>query len=210
MSVLLFDLDGTVTDPGPGMVRSLSYALRALGLPEESEDNVLRYVGPPLKEAFGELLPDSDPETLDLAVKYYRERYFDIGWRENSLYDGMREALEELQTMGHQMYICTSKRRDIAEKIVSHFGLSQMFQGVCGCDLDKSKGTLVAEILEATNASLPAWMIGDREQDVTAAKENGIGSVGVLWGYGSESELRSAGADVLVRRVEELLDITFA
>ncbi|MFO1317366.1 MAG: HAD hydrolase-like protein [Burkholderiales bacterium] len=197
--VLLFDLDGTLTDNYTGIARSIAHALERLGAEVPGEAALRRCMGPPLRESFAWLLDTTDAALIEQALAHYRERYADVGWRENAVYDGVDDALAALATTHARLYLCTSKPETYARRIVQLFGLSLHLSGIYGADLagrldDKVK--LLAHIA-ATEGFDPedAVMIGDRAHDLRAARMNGARCVGVLWGFGSREEL--AGADAI-------------
>ena len=205
---ILFDLDGTLTDPRDGIVRCIQYALDRLGLEQRSEAELLHYIGPPLRESFGELLNTDECSAIDRAVNVYRERYATIGLLENEVYAGIPEALSALCARGDNLFVATSKPRIYAQQILEHFGLAGHFRGIWGCELDGTradKGQLIAHLLEreGLTPSVTA-MIGDRLHDAVGARANGVVPVGVLWGYGDEAELIAAQCKMLVRTPEEL------
>ena len=204
---ILFDLDGTISDPRDGIVKSLNYALTKMSL-DRHEGHVLeKYIGPPLKIIFGDLLPNPTKEDISQAILFFRERYFDVGWKENVLYEGIEEVLRDFFDRDYQLYLCTSKREDIAIRIIKDFGLFKYFVSIRGCETDKTKGQLINEMISHQKRDDDnIWMVGDRCYDVIAAKENGIGSIGVLWGYGTRDELKNAGADIILDTVRMLLD----
>ena len=198
--VLLFDLDGTLTDNFTGIARSIAHALDRLGVEVPGEATLRRCMGPPLRESFAWLLDTADPGVIEQAIAHYRERYADLGWRENAVYDGIDDTLAALAATHARMYLCTSKPEPYARRIVQLFGLSLHLSGIYGADLagrldDKVK--LLAHVA-ATEGFAPedAVMIGDRAHDLRAARMNGARCVGVLWGFGSREEL--AGADAIV------------
>ena len=198
---LLVDLDGTLTDNFAGISRSIRHALTALGLPAPEDGALRTCVGPPLRHTFARLLGTDDADVVERAIGHYRERYADLGWRENEVYAGIAGVIAELAAGGCRLYLCTSKPQPYAERIVAHFGFLPHLAGVYGADLAGTlddKARLVAHIAgrEALDARA-CVMIGDREHDIRAAKANGARSVGVLWGYGSRAELEGAGADAL-------------
>ena len=203
---LLFDLDGTLTDNYPGITRSILHALDRMGAPLPAEGMLRRCLGPPLRESFAWLLDTGDAAQIEQAIAFYRERFADIGWRENVVYDGIAQVLADLAAGPARMFLCTSKPEIYARRIVTLFGLSEYLDGIYGADLagrfdDKVK--LLAH-LAATEGIDPerAIMIGDRAHDVRAARMNGSRSVGVLWGYGSREELE--GADAIAAHPLEL------
>ncbi|HEY8623960.1 MAG TPA: HAD hydrolase-like protein [Casimicrobiaceae bacterium] len=205
---LLFDLDGTLTDNYEGISRCVIHALQAMGcaLPDEV---VLRgCVGPPLRHSFARLLSTDDGERIESAISHYRDRYSAYGWRENAVYPGIADALEELAAGGNRLFVCTSKPQLYAERIVAHLGLAPHLHGVHGPDLEgrlDDKRDLMAALLAAEQISpVRCVMIGDRTQDMVAARANKVAGLGVLWGYGTREELLSAGAQALATRPEDL------
>jgi phosphoglycolate phosphatase len=204
---LFFDLDGTLTDPGVGITRSLAYAAEHLGRPKLSEVELRRYIGPPLRSAFASILETADPLLIEEAVRLYRERFADIGILENSAYLGIDSALSQLGADGCSLSVVTSKPHLYANRIVEHFGLRRFFANVYGAELSgerSHKSELVADAL-AGEGALPsrACMIGDREHDIVGANAHGLSSVGVAWGYGSTEELCRAGATRFIHDVAE-------
>jgi phosphoglycolate phosphatase len=206
-NVLLFDLDGTLTDPRPGIVGSLRFALDQLKAPCPTDEVLATYIGPPLRGTFATLLGTDDSDRIEQAIGLYRQRFANTGLYENRVYDGVPEMLERAGS-ATAAYVATSKPAVYAERIVRHFGLAQHFRKVYGPDLDgryENKAELLAHLLTRESVSPEAAvMIGDREADVRAAKASGVRSIGVLWGYGSERELIEAGADVLCATPGEL------
>jgi len=191
--VLFFDLDGTLTDPRPGIVGSLRFALDQLAAPCPSDDVLASYIGPPLRGTFATLLGTNEADRIEEAMRLYRKRFADTGLYENRVYDGVPEMLERAGSAAKAVYVATSKPAIYAERIVRHFGLAQHFRKVYGPELDgryEDKAELLAHILTREGVQPEvAIMIGDRAADVHAAKASGVRSIGVLWGYGSEREL---------------------
>jgi phosphoglycolate phosphatase len=202
---LLFDLDGTLSDNYPGISRSIVYALDRMGIEPPSPEVLRRCVGPPMRETFAWLLDTGDAAIVEQAIAFYRERYGDVGWRENVVYDGVIDALAQL-AQSAPLYLCTSKPEVYARRIVNLFGLSEYLRGVYGAALDGSlddKATLLAHAArEEGFACEDAILTGDRMHDIRAARRNGARCVGVLWGYGTREEL--APADVLAERPADL------
>ncbi|MEA2563526.1 MAG: phosphoglycolate phosphatase [Acidobacteriota bacterium] len=215
---ILFDLDGTLTDPVLGITRCIQHALVNLGrtapdlTPDLAPDlnSLRRYVGPPLQDSFAELLETRDEVLLAEAIRLYRERFKPIGMFENSVYPDVPEGLEALRAQGHRLWVATSKPHVFAREIVQHFGLAGFFERVYGSELsgvNADKGDLIRHLL-AEEAIPPerAWMVGDRMHDVIGARRNGVEAIGVLWGYGSEEELRAAGPRRIVASMAELCE----
>jgi len=208
MSAIYFDLDGTLTDPKPGITGSIQYALQKLDLPVPSQDELTWCIGPPLRGSFVTML--GGEKLADLAVSFYRERFADVGLYENSLYPDIKDVLTTLGHSRRRMFVATSKPGIFAERIIDHFGLTGYFERVFGSELDGTrvhKTDLLAYALEAAgvNAS-QALMIGDRSHDMIGAKNNGMGAIGVLYGYGSEEELIGAGASHVCATPRAVLD----
>ena len=209
--VLLFDLDGTLTDPKPGIVGCIRFALDQLIVACPADDALVQYIGPPLRATFGTLLGTADAQRIEEAMAFFRQRFSVTGLFENQIYDGVPAMLERTGRAAAARYVATSKPAVYAERIVKHFGFAEHFRKVYGAELDgryDDKAELLAHLL-ATEGVSPdsAVMIGDRANDVHAAKANGLRAIGVLWGYGSERELVEAGADVLCRAPNELADL---
>lgn len=209
--IILFDLDGTLTDPKPGITKSVQYALGKMGIVEDDLEKLTIFIGPPLTASFEEFYHMSQEEAKE-ALQYYRERFSTVGLYENAVYDGMRELLEKLQTQGKTMFVATSKPTIFSEQIVKHFGLSDYFKAVVGSELN---GTRVEknEVIEFVLSLIDEpdlkkiIMVGDRKFDVIGAQENGIDVVGVSYGYGGYDELAAAKANYIVNNVAELEDI---
>jgi phosphoglycolate phosphatase len=205
---ILFDLDGTLTDPKEGIVASIEYALVSLGHSVQANENFERFIGPPLRTSFSELLDTQDLPLIETAVARYRERFREIGMYENRVYHGIPRALESLCRSRSRLFIATSKPQLFAEQILEHFDLARYFIAVYGCDLDGSlseKGQLIAHILAAEQLhDVDTLMVGDRHHDACGAIANGIAPVGVLWGYGTYEELMQAGVCRFLRRPDEL------
>ena len=189
-----FDLDGTLTDPYEGISKCILYALDELGFPHPSHEYLLSCIGPPLYDTF----PDMVGQELTLrAIDLYRERFNDVGWRENKVYDGICDALAEIFARGHTMFVATSKPWPAAEKIVEHFEMRQYFEEVYGSELDGTRSNKV-ELLRYAIGRTPTvksrTMIGDRKHDLIGALKNDMRPIGVSYGYGSAEELNNAGA----------------
>lgn len=204
---LLFDLDGTLSDNYAGIAASIRYALDRLGAPSPSDAALRVCVGPPLRESFARFLDANDAPLIERAVAHYRERFSEVGWRENVAYGGIADALAALAASDARLYVCTAKPETFARRIVEHFGFTPHFRAIYGSDLAgrfDDKSLLMAHLI-ATEKVDPAaaTMIGDRHHDIRAARANGTRAVGVLWGYGSRDEL--AGADAFVATPAELV-----
>jgi len=208
MKAILFDLDGTLTDPREGITRSIAYALERMGLPPPPLDDLTFAIGPPLRKSLARLLGDETPVHVERALALYRERFADVGLFENAVYDGISETLHALAARGATLYVATSKPRVYAERIVRHFALDSHFEAIHGCELDgtrEDKRDLLAHLLPHHGlAPVEAAMIGDRGADMVAARHHGVRAVGALWGYGTREELEQAGAQSLCARPSEL------
>jgi phosphoglycolate phosphatase len=204
---VLFDLDGTLTDSRPGILRSTRYALQRLNettgeahpIPEE---NALGFmIGPPLRESFVKL---AGPDRAEAMLGFYRERYVPIGMFENAVYEGVPEALGALRGAGYRLFVATSKNEADARRVLAHFDLAQFFVGIYGAAADGGraiKSDLISYLLGRENiaaSAKDAAMVGDRKYDVLGAKAVGIAAMGALWGYGGRDELTEAGADAIV------------
>ncbi len=206
---LLFDLDGTLTDPREGIVRCIQHALVTLGYPSPDASALERFIGPPLAESFRVLLGTSDEAQIRAAIAAYRVRFSEQGIFENRLYPDVPRGLSSLRALAHNLWVVTSKPGVYARRIVEHFGLSPHFHAVYGSELSgerANKVELIRYVLEQENLSRQdVLVIGDREHDVLGAQANGLGSVAVTWGYGSTAELESAKPDTIVRSMAELI-----
>lgn len=199
-SIILFDLDGTVTDSGPGIMNSADYALKRLGIEEKDRNALRRFVGPPLCDSF-QMFYGLSREDACRAVDIYREYYDEGGgFFENSVYEGMEDALQLLRKAGKKLLIATSKPEMTARRVLEHFGLTKYFYYIAGSAMDGSRVKKADVVNYAlANADAPedrngVLMVGDREYDVIGARANGLECMGVTYGYGSREELESAGA----------------
>jgi phosphoglycolate phosphatase len=208
-ATLFFDLDGTLTDPKPGITGSIQYALEKLGREVPSQDELAWCIGPPLRASFVALL--GGEEHADRGVELYRERFGDIGLFENSVYPEIEGVLAKLSQSGFRMFVATSKPHVFARRIIDHFALDRYFERVFGSELDGTrvhKADLIAYALEQTAVDASrSLMIGDRSHDVLGAKANGIDAIGVTYGYGSRDELIAAGARQLCDSPRAVLDV---
>lgn len=206
-STLLFDLDGTLTDPKIGITRSVAYSLQKMGFPSLDLDSLVHFIGPPLRDSYKKYynLDDAGSET---AIAYYREYFSETGIFENSLYPGIDTLLGSLLERSVRLFVATSKPTIYARKICEHFAISRYFVDIEGSHLDgtlSNKKELIAYMEKKHHLNRSTTlMIGDREHDILAAKGNGIDSVGVGYGYGSRTELESAGATFYAPTIEDL------
>lgn len=203
-TTLVLDLDGTISDPSLGITRCFNHALKSHGHPTLSENIIAREIGPPLDETFLKLAPGINASDVTSLVSVYRERYSDIGYSENTVYPEMPLALDKLKDSGLSLGVCTSKRRDFAERILSLFGLIEYFDFVNGGDIGITKGSQLAGLLDSGAIDKLAIMVGDRSIDIESAKENGLRSIGVLWGFGDYEELSEASPLCILKKVVEL------
>lgn len=205
----LFDLDGTLTDPGIGITNSVMYALERFDIHVSDRSELYPFIGPPLDESFQRFFGFSESQCRK-AIEYYRERYRDTGLFENSVYPGIPELLSSLKEKNITVALATSKPYEFSVRILRHFDLYDSFDFIGAATMDGSisrKSDVIKHLLneiETDNTEF-VLMIGDRAQDINGAKTNGLKSAGVLWGYGSSDELLNAGADYLISRPEELL-----
>jgi phosphoglycolate phosphatase len=210
MTTIFFDLDGTLTDPKPGITRSIQYALRRLDRAVPSEDELTWCIGPPLRASLQKLL--GGDELADRALALYRERFADIGLYENQIYPGIADILAALTASRRRLFVATSKPQIYAERIVAHFGLAGRFERVFGSELDGTrvdKTELLRHALQATDIDPSrAAMIGDRSHDMIGARNNGMTAIGVLYGYGGQAELVEAGAHHICATPDKLIEHT--
>lgn len=204
---ILFDLDGTLTDSGQGILNSVAYALEKMGIEEPDTANLNRFIGPPLYESFSRFYQLS-PEDTQSAVDAFRVYFKEKGMFENQLYPGIIPLLEELRTAGKTLVIATSKPEIFAKQILEHFGISHYFDVIAGASLDSSRISKADVIGYAINQleAFPkhAVMIGDREHDIEGARRHQLPAIGVLYGYGSKQEFEKAGATMIVETVQDL------
>jgi len=205
---ILFDLDGTLTDPKVGITKSVAYALQSFGIEVEDLDSLVKFIGPPLRVSFKEYYGFSENDCIK-AVEKYREYFREKGLFENNVYPGIEDLLRNLKQSGRRLFVATSKPTVFAVKILEHFNLIQYFDYVSGSELDgsrDSKGEVIEFALQKNDLTnqINVVMVGDREHDVIGAKENNIDVIGVLYGYGNRTELEKAGATYIVESIEEL------
>ena len=213
-TTVLFDLDGTLSDPFEGLSKSIRETMTRMGLPVPSDEALRHAVGPPPRESFAALLQTTDKEKIETAIRYYRERYATVGLFENHVYPGIPKMLEQLRAANLRLFITTSKVNLYARRILDHFRLSQFFAGIYGSEADgrfERKPDLMRHLIEDEGLDPASTaMVGDRSHDVEAARANGVFSVGVLWGFGSREELEDAGVNTLVSSVEDLVPLLTA
>ncbi len=206
----LFDLDGTLTDPALGITNSIIYALDKMGRDIPPREALYSFIGPPLIQSFQTL--DMTKEEAERALLIYREYFGVKGLFENKIYDGIPSALSKLHDMGIKLLLATSKPELYAKQIMEHFELDKYFYGIYGASMDEKrvdKADVIGYALESSGVcdKKRTVMTGDRLHDIIGAKKNGIVSIGVLWGYGSEDELMEAGADYTAATISEMVRI---
>lgn len=202
---ILFDLDGTLTDSGEGIINCAALALEAFGLPVPSREEMRVFVGPPLHESF--IRHGVPADQADKAVEIYRSRYIPIGAYENTPYPGIRELLEHLRAAGCRLFVATSKPEGMSVDILNHFDLSKYFDGICGATLDTSrtnKDAVIAYLIGQNGRDSDMVMVGDTKFDILGAKAHGIPAIGVSWGYGNIEEMEQAGAAAIAHTMAEL------
>jgi len=205
--VILFDLDGTITDPKEGITNSVAYALSNFGIHVEDPDTLTYFIGPPLHEGF-QICGLTEAQALE-AITVYRQRYSTVGWAENVPYQGIAECLQRLKAAGKTLMIATSKAEPYALKILEHFALLQYFDVICGTPMDdpsQTKADVIRVALQRKNVAdiSRAVMVGDRKHDVEGGHEVGMVTVGVLYGYGSRAEHEQYNADYIVENIADL------
>lgn len=208
--VILFDLDGTLTDSSQGIINSILYALDKLNITVENTNDLKWFLGPPLHESFKEFGLDDDE--IESAITYYRERFSTKGIYENQVYDGIIPMLEELKNCGRRIILATSKPQEFTDIIMKYFELDKYFEFIAGSNLDgtrSKKAEVIKYALDSCRISdlSKIVMVGDRKQDINGAKIACIDSIGVLYGYGNYEELKTAGADHIVNSVVDLKNL---
>lgn len=205
---LLFDLDGTLTDPGLGITNSVAYALNKFGITVSDRSALFSFIGPPLIESFMRFYSFSR-EDAERAVAYYREYFSEIGIFENTPYEGIHSTLEQLRSSGKRLFVATSKPEVYARRITDHFSLTPYFEYIAGASFDETRSEkwdvirYALDTCELRDKSRTV-MIGDRKHDMLGAQKTGLDAIGVLWGYGDREELASAGATHIVETQEAL------
>ena len=206
---VFFDLDGTLTDPALGITNSILYALEKMGKPQPPREELYVFIGPPLHSAFKEFLGMTDLEA-ETAIKFYREYFSVTGLLENKPYDGVGNMLASLRDSDYILCVATSKPEQFAKRILEHFELADYFNFICGASMDSSRNTKTAVLKYLLTqvgdvSAETAVMVGDRHHDIDGAKNLGLESIGVLWGYGSRDELENSGADHIAADMNDLV-----
>ncbi|EOO16701.1 MULTISPECIES: HAD family hydrolase [Bacillus cereus group] len=207
-TTFLFDLDGTVTDPKKGIVNSVLYVLEKVGIEELHVSELDSFIGPPIQQSFVERYNMNEGE-VERAVFYFREYLKQRGLLENSVYEGIPNLLKQLKDTGNRLFIATSKPTIFARQVIEHFQLTNYFEDIIGSNLNGTrikKEEIIAHILQQNEGlnKEEVVMIGDRKHDIIGANHNGIASIGVLYGYGSENELIEVSATHIAKDIEEL------
>lgn len=205
---VLFDLDGTLTDSGEGIMNCAAFAMERLGVPVPPREKMRIFVGPPLWGSFRDFGVPED--RLDEAVEIFRSRYVPIGKFENTPYSGIRQTLEALCGQGRKLYVATSKPEVTAREILDHFDLSKYFSEICGATVDKSRSSkedVIAYLLQLTGCQEASVMVGDTSYDVIGAAFHGIPTIGAAWGYGKKEDMIRAGASAIAETPADLLRI---
>ena len=207
-TTVLFDLDGTLTDSGEGIINCAILALEHFGLPIPTREEMRVFVGPPLYETFQKFGVPADK--TDEAIRVYRSRYIPTGMFENTPYPGVKALLEALKSEGYTLYVATSKPEEMSVTILEKFGLAPYFDRICGASTDTSRSTkdaVIAYLLAQSGAKEDMVMVGDTKYDVLGAKAHGIPTIGVSWGYGSAEEMMEAGAVGIADTTQQLLEL---
>ena len=205
---VLFDLDGTLTDSGEGIINCATLALRHFGLPIPAYEDMRTGVGPPLRDSFIRFGVPADQ--ADEAIRVYRSRYIPTGMFENTPYPGIRELLEALRAEDYTLYVATSKPEEMSVTILEKFDLAKYFHRICGASIDSSRSTkdaVIAYLLESSGAKEDMVMVGDTKYDILGAKAHGIPAIGVGWGYGKVEEMEEAGAVGIAETMDELIGL---
>ncbi len=205
MTVIVFDLDGTISNPAEGLLAAINHALVTCGHPPREAATLHRFIGPSLDQIFADLMDTQDENELQVAIDAYRALYYTEGYKLDIVYDGIREILATLSNDEYSLYVATAKRSDIASRVIEHFDMGHHFTAVMGCGLKRKKHELLAEIRQA-QPGRHMIMIGDRANDMQAAHVVEAECVGVLWGFGDSEELTAAGAHALVANPQDLLE----
>ncbi|SCX17889.1 phosphoglycolate phosphatase [Lachnospiraceae bacterium YSD2013] len=211
---VLFDLDGTISDPKVGICTSVQQALKKFGIDVPDINTLTPFIGPPLRDSFRDFY-HIKPEDMEDVIAAYRARFSTVGLFENDLYDGIPELLKSLKENDRKLALASSKPRVFVEKILDHFGISQYFDVIMGSELDgtrENKSEIIAECLrlfelDPSGDLSETVMVGDRKYDIEAANAAGLPNIAVSYGYGSEEELSKAGAMVIAGTVKELENI---
>ena len=207
---ILFDLDGTLTDPKIGITKSVQYALAKFEIYEEDLDNLIPFIGPPLYTSFTEMYSFSE-EKAQQAIEFYREYFRVKGIFENVLYSGIEDLLKQLKSQGKVLMVATSKPQVFAKQILEHFQIEKYFDHIYGSELDGTRADkieLIEYIMQQHGLEKDeTLMIGDRKYDIVGAKNNGIHSMGVCYGYGTEEELSHAQPEYICKTIKDVIEL---
>lgn len=210
MKRILFDLDGTLTDPFLGITRSVAYSLKSFGIEVDDLETLKPFIGPPLDVSFREYYHMDEAQSWK-AVEKYREYFSKKGLFENKVYEGMEGFLQSLLNMDMKLYVCTSKPEVFAKEILDHFSLTPYFTDIYGATLDgslKNKGDVIAHCIKQEQLNIQdCMMVGDRQHDIVGAHQNQIPCIGVLYGYGSLEEFQEYHCDYIAKDLIELKKI---
>ena len=210
MKRILFDVDGTLTDPFLGITRSVAYSLKSFGIEVDDLETLKPFIGPPLDVSFREYYHMDEAQSWE-AVEKYREYFSKKGLFENKVYEGMEDFLQSLLNMDMKLYVCTSKPEVFAKEILDHFSLTPYFTGIYGATLDgslKNKGDVIAHCIKQEQLNIQdCMMVGDRQHDIVGAHQNQIPCIGVLYGYGSLEEFQEYHCDYIAKDLIELKKI---
>ena len=210
MKRILFDLDGTLTDPFLGITRSVAYSLKSFGIEVDDLETLKPFIGPPLDVSFREYYHMDEAQSWK-AVEKYREYFSKKGLFENKVYEGMEDFLQSLLNMDMKLYVCTSKPEVFAKEILDHFSLTPYFTGIYGATLDgslKNKSDVIAHCIKQEQLNIQdCMMVGDRQHDIVGAHQNQIPCIGVLYGYGSLEEFQEYHCDYIAKDLIELKKI---
>ncbi len=210
MKRILFDLDGTLTDPFLGITRSVAYSLKSFGIEVDDLETLKPFIGPPLDVSFREYYHMDEAQSWK-AVEKYREYFSKKGLFENKVYEGMEDFLQSLLNMDMKLYVCTSKPEVFAKEILDHFSLTPYFTGIYGATLDgslKNKGDVIAHCIKQEQLNIQdCMMVGDRQHDIVGVHQNQIPCIGVLYGYGSLEEFQEYHCDYIAKDLIELKKI---
>lgn len=210
-NIILFDLDGTLTDPGEGITNSVAYALNKFGIQVADKTTLYNFIGPPLIDSFMKYYKMSYEDGLN-AVEYYREYFGVTGIFENRVFDGIPQLLSNIKKSGRKIALATSKPEQYATRILEHFGLSHFFDFIGGATMDETRSKK-ADVIKYVIDSLDikdlstVVMVGDRHHDIDGANQNGLDSIGVLFGYGDKEELETAGATYIAETVNDIIKL---
>lgn len=205
---VFFDLDGTLTDSGEGIINCATLALEYFGIPVPTREQMRSVVGPPLDQTFIKFGIPVDK--TDEAIRVFRSRYNTIGKFENFPYPGVREALQTLKQQGHRLFVATSKPEILANEVLEHFGMHQYFEQIAGATMDGSrshKADVITYLLSLTGDVGQTVMVGDTAYDVIGAAQHGIPTIGVSWGYGEIADMENAGAIAIANTMEEMVEL---